>query len=218
VSGTQITARLSELLAEAGLDPIDPTLFVNLSDYLALILRWNQRINLTSIRDEDGILKWHFVESIACARALPAGVRGLLDFGSGAGFPGIPIALCRSEITVTLAESQSKKSAFLREAARALAIDVRIHAGRAESLEERFDCVVLRAVDRMEDATRAAAGLVASHGWLAVLAGSPDAHRLRSAAGAGFQWSEPLALPFSDSRLLLMGQRKIAPTADGADG
>ena len=91
-------------------------------DYLSLILRWNARVNLTAIRDEEGILQRHFVESIACARALPADITTLLDFGSGAGFPGIPIALCRPEISVTLAESQGKRAAFLHEAVRVLGI------------------------------------------------------------------------------------------------
>jgi len=85
--------------------------------YAALLIRWNARMNLTAVRDEEGILRRHFAESIVCARILPPGITTLLDFGSGAGFPGLPIALCRREIAVTLAESQGKKVAFLREAA-----------------------------------------------------------------------------------------------------
>src|SRR5208283_5094407 len=101
--------RLNELLAEADLELLDDRLGEQFSSYVSLLLRWNERINLTAMRDEEGILSRHFVESIACARALPAGITSLLDFGSGAGFPGIPIALCRPEIAVTLAESQGKK-------------------------------------------------------------------------------------------------------------
>ena len=86
------------------------------------------------MRDEQGILSRHFVESIVVARELPQGIRTLLDFGSGAGLPGIPIALCRPEIAVTLAESQGKKAAFLQEAVRVLAISAMVHAGRAETL------------------------------------------------------------------------------------
>ena len=83
-------------------------------------------MNSTAIRDEEGILSRHFVESIACACALPAGIFTLLDFGSGAGFPGIPIALCRPEIAVILAESQGKKAAFLQEAVRVLGISAKV--------------------------------------------------------------------------------------------
>src|ERR1700751_4989766 len=111
--------RLAELLSAAGLRSLQDEENKLLTDYVALIIRWNARTNLTSVRDEEGILSRHFVESIACAQALPAGISTLLDFGSGAGFPGIPIAICRPEIAVTLAESQGKKAAFLLEANRA---------------------------------------------------------------------------------------------------
>ena len=90
----------------------------------------------------------------------------MLDFGSGAGFPGIPISLCRPEIQVTLAESQGKKAAFLQEAVRVLGLAAKVHAGRAETAATRFDCVVLRAVDRMELAVQVASGLVGpAAGW-----------------------------------------------------
>ena len=158
--------RLNGLLARAGLPLLNAAQVRRFEAYLSLLLRWNARVNLTAIRDEDGILARHFVESIACARALPAGIATLLDFGSGAGFPGIPIALCRPEIAVTLAESQGKKAAFLQEAVRVLGISAHVHTGRAETLMTQFDCVTLRAVDRMRQAVRAAAGLVApGGGW-----------------------------------------------------
>src|SRR5580658_7180705 len=120
--------KLNAFLGEAGLDLLDPALANRFQDYLSLLLRWNARINLTAIRNEAGILSRHFVESIACARALPVGIQTLLDFGSGAGLPGIPIALCRPEMEVTLAESQGKKAAFLREAVRVLGTGARVHA------------------------------------------------------------------------------------------
>src|SRR3954453_5651404 len=110
--------RLNELLVSAGLPALTPSLAQQFQTYLELLLRWNARLNLTAIRDQEGILSRHFVESIACTQAIPPGVATLLDFGSGAGFPGIPIALCRPEIAVTLAESQGKKTAFLQEVLR----------------------------------------------------------------------------------------------------
>src|SRR5208337_3030901 len=86
-SSQDVGARLNEKLAQAGLGPLDPALAGRFGEYCSLLLRWNARTNLTAIRDEDGILSRHFVESIACARALPTGLHTLLDFGSGAGFP-----------------------------------------------------------------------------------------------------------------------------------
>jgi 16S rRNA (guanine527-N7)-methyltransferase len=246
--------RLDAHLVQAGYEPLGAALARRFEDYCSLILRWNNRVNLTAIRDEEGILTRHFVESIACARALPAGISTLLDFGSGAGFPGIPIALCRPEIAVTLAESQGKKAAFLQEAVRQLELAARpvsensmglqgndfscsvsdvestralvpeghfsgtsheipllfegciVHSGRAEALRTVFDCVVLRAVDRMELAVQAAAPLVRPGGWLALMTTRADLPSLQSAAGPEFFWSKELPLPGSAERLFALGE------------
>jgi 16S rRNA (guanine527-N7)-methyltransferase len=200
-------ARLNAILIQAGYYPLDPALASRFEAYLSLILRWNARINLTSIRDEDGILSRHFVESIACARALPAGIATLLDFGSGAGFPGIPIALCRPDIAVTLAESTSKKAAFLQEAIRVLDITAKVHSQRAELLPDPFDCVTLRAVDRMELAVRAAAKLVRPGGWLALMTTRNEVFRLQETAGSSFAWAALVPLP-GEERLIALGERR----------
>jgi 16S rRNA (guanine527-N7)-methyltransferase len=200
--------RLNALLAGASLEPLDAELAGRVADYLALLMKWNAHMNLTAIRDEEGILARHFVESIACARALPAGIRTLLDFGSGAGFPGVPIALCRPEIQVTLAESQGKKAAFLQEAGRVLELRCQVYGQRAEELVVRFDCVTLRAVDRMERAVASAAGLVGVGGLLVLMTTSDEIASLQRAAGAGFIWLELQALPGGVSRILALGRRE----------
>jgi 16S rRNA (guanine527-N7)-methyltransferase len=209
VSEKSVGTRLNALLVEAAQPPLDAVLTQHFEELLSLFLRWNARINLTSIRDEDGILKRHFVESIACARALPTGVSTLLDFGSGAGFPGLPIALCRPEIAVTLAESQGKKAAFLREAARVLQLSTKIHSGRAESLATVFDCVTLRAVDKMDRAVQSAARLVRPGGWLALMTTTAAFPALKASTGAEFNWDLELPLPNSDNRLLALGKRAL---------
>jgi len=170
-------------------------------------MRWNSRLNLTAIRDEEGILSRHFVESIACARAVPAGVTSFLDFGSGAGFPGLPVALCRPEISVTLAESQSKKAAFLQEAVRMLGLKARVYAGRAEMLSAVFDCVGMRAVDRMEWAVREAVKLVASGGFLVVMTTGDELASVEAVSGTGFEWFRSEPLPLSADRLIAMARR-----------
>ena len=201
-------ARLNALLAEAAQPPLDPVLTQRFESLLSLFLRWNARINLSSIRDQEGILSRHFLESIACARALPAEISTLLDFGSGAGFPGLPIALCRPEITVTLAESQGKKAAFLREAVRVLGLSTKVHSARAEDLRTVFDCVILRAVDKIDRAVQSAAHLVRPGGWLALMTTNASLPALKSSAGAEFFWSaEPLLPGFT--RLLALGLRAL---------
>ena len=199
---------LNQLLAGAGLPPLDKAIGAKFDQYLALILHWNSRLNLTAIRNPEEIQSRHFIESITSARLLPESIGSLLDFGSGAGFPGIPIALCRPEIAVTLAESQSKKAAFLQEAVRVLGIDASVFSKRAEQLDQQFDCVTLRAVDRMEDAVAAALRLVRSGGWLAVLTTQGQLSFVQDSAGSAFRWLESRPLPRSEQRLLALGSKE----------
>lgn len=198
--------RLNEILASLDEPQLAGELAERFGAYAALLMRWNARMNLTAVRDPEGILRRHMAESIVCARLLPAGIVSLLDFGSGAGFPGIPIALCREEIAVTLGESRGKKAAFLREAARSLGLHTKVFGDRVETLGEQFGCVTLRAVDRMGEAVRVAAGLVGGGGWLAVLTTRSDRGSIEGLAGAGFGW-ESRGLPGSEERILLLGRR-----------
>lgn len=204
----RIGGRLNELLVEADLEPLNSGLALCLADFCALLLRWNSRINLTAIRNEDEILRRHFVESIFCARALPGTIGTLLDLGSGAGFPGLVIALCCPQVSVTLAESQQKKAAFLQEAIRVTGAGARVHAGRAEAICARFDCVTLRAVDRMERAVATAAGLVELGGVLGVMTTGAGSRHLQKSAGQGFNWELPLPLPWETERVLALGNRR----------
>jgi len=165
-------SRIAELLAPyLGDAAVPPELYTQLSTYLDLLLRWNARTNLTAIRDPEGIVCRHFGESLFCglqlAPKLPAAAT-LLDFGSGAGFPGLPIQLLLPEFRVTLAESQGKKAAFLREAVRTLGLTTEVWADRADSMPpaRRFHAVTLRAVDHMELALETARSRVEPSGLL----------------------------------------------------
>ena len=208
---TGVGARLNLLLGEAGLEPLDAETTGRFEAYYSLFVRWNDRLNMSAVRDEEGIISLHYVESIAVARCLPSEIASLLDFGSGAGLPGIPIAICRPEIAVTLGESQNKKSAFLKEAVRTLGTHSKVYAGRAEALAATFDCVILRAVDKMPKAVAAATKLVAKTGWLALMTTITEHRQLEAAAGAGFRWDPPVRLPNSDSRILALGHRLSSP-------
>jgi 16S rRNA (guanine527-N7)-methyltransferase len=205
--------RLNQLLQASGHPPLTPQTAEKFTTYLALLQKWNARTNLTAIRDQEGILSRHFLESILCAHALPAGITTLLDFGSGAGFPGIPIALIRSNLLVTLAESKNKKATFLREAVRTLfsdhALNTKVHSGRAETLNQKFDCITLRAVDKMETALPAAINLLAPTGWLALLTTREDAPNLETHAtqSAQFEWQPLQPLQPETNRVLLFGQK-----------
>jgi 16S rRNA (guanine527-N7)-methyltransferase len=202
-----IATRLNQLLAGLDQNPILPALANKFAEFVQLLMRWNQRINLTAIRGAEGILSRHIVEGILCARLLPQGIESLLDFGSGAGFPGIPIALCRSDLAVTLAESQGKKAAFLREAVRVLEIETAVYSGRAEGVGRHFDCVTLRAVDKMPAALQLAGELVHPAGFLVVLTTSARIGDLEANLPE-FDWREPIRLASGESQVFALGNRR----------
>ncbi len=198
---------IADLLRDQmGLD-IAPELGVQLEVYLRLLLNWNARTNLTAIRRPDAIVLRHFGESLQCARALPEGIRTLLDFGSGAGLPGAICALAKPQVQVTLAESQSKKAAFLAELARSLNLPMHVHAGRAEALPaaQRFDVVTLRAVDRMEQALQAACKRLLPKGWLMLMTTENEFKQLSSKL-AELEWREPVKMRGSEQRILCRGR------------
>ena len=166
LSDTQIATLLTPFLATPA------AILPQLSAYLDLLLKWNARTNLTAIRDPEEIVRRHFGESLFAARHIPAETKTLLDFGSGAGFPGLPAALLHPEIQVTLAESQNKKSTFLREVVRSLALqNVVVWSSRVESMPPNrlFNVVTLRAVDDMATALPAARARIAPAGQLILL-------------------------------------------------
>jgi len=173
--------------------------------FLDLLVRWNARTNLTSIREPEAMVTRHFGESLFAARMLSPRLRpgaSLLDFGSGAGFPGLPIQLYRPDLQVTLAESQGKKASFLREAIRTLGLNTEVWSARVEAMPtgKIFDCVTLRAVDNMEAALPAAINRASTPGWIAILAGSEPTIPQRSNSQA----PEKLALPGSDHTYLYL--------------
>lgn len=148
LKGEQIERMVQPYLAGGTLPP---RVYTQLEQYLDLLLRWNARTNLTSIRDPAEIVLRHFGESVFTAQQIGS-CTTLLDFGSGAGFPGVPIQLVRPDLNITLAESQNKKASFLREVIRSLGLPTQVWGGRVEMMPEarKFDVVTLRAVDRME--------------------------------------------------------------------
>jgi 16S rRNA (guanine527-N7)-methyltransferase len=153
-------------------------LLERLAAYLDLLVKWNARTNLTSVRSAQQIVQRHFGESLFAGRHLLPNLSPdatLLDLGSGAGFPGLPIQLLAPTLRVTLAESQNKKASFLREVVRTLGLKTEVYASRVESLQEdrRFDAVTLRAVDNMPLAIELARKRLMPGGWMSALAAEP---------------------------------------------
>jgi len=152
-----------------------------LSTYLDMLLKWNVKTNLTSIRDPEEIVRRHFGESLFTALHLPP-CTTLLDFGSGAGFPGLPIQLALPGLHVTLAESQNKKASFLREVVRTLGLETEVWSERVEKMpvERCFDVVALRAVDNPAATVQQARTRLNPGGKIAYLTTVADSSRLSS--------------------------------------
>jgi 16S rRNA (guanine527-N7)-methyltransferase len=153
--------------------------------YIALLEKWNRTYNLTAIRDPLEMVSLHLLDSLAVVPHLPGPVddAALADVGSGAGLPGIPIAIARPEWRVTLNDANQKKSAFLRQAAIELGLpNVHVHEGRAETWQPaaRFAVVISRAFAELAQFIAACAHLVAPGGVLAAMTGAaPDAAACR---------------------------------------
>jgi len=266
-------ARIAELLKpflEA--DELNETQLNQISIYIDLLQRWNARINLTAIRNEEEIVTRHFGESFFLARHLFPGraEKGgpeaqasgaaqsaagstenreprtenwasrtenwasktehccqVLDIGSGAGFPALPLKIWMPSIRLTLVESNHKKATFLREAARVLTLtDINVITERAETLAKQIqahpeaapdiirpdiarpdrarpDIVTLRAVEHFESILHTAATLLPPAGRLALLIGTSQLPHLTTLPT--LTWNNPIRVPQSHSRELLIG-------------
>ena len=144
--------------------------------YLSLMAKWNKTYNLTAVRDPLDMVSHHLLDSLATLPHLPMPADGALaDAGSGAGLPGIPLAIARPGWTVVLAEASQKKAAFLRQATIELGLpNARVHEGRVERWRpaEPFAVVISRAFARLAQFAGACAHLVARGGCLAAMKGA----------------------------------------------
>jgi len=182
---------------DAYLSLTDPQVALLFRHY-ELLVRWNRKMNLTSIRSPEEIVLRHYCESLFFAANIPAGWSNFADIGSGAGFPGVPMAVFRPAWNVTLIESHQRKTVFLREVTRELG-NVSVVAGRAEDLDMSFGAIVSRAVD-----PEAILSLVPQLGnRVGVLIGSADFEVVRNKAG--INWESVIRIPWGDQQLCVFG-------------
>lgn len=200
------TEEIERAFAGAGVAGLSLGAYEQFLAYFTLLVRWNSYLNLTAIREPEEIIQRHFVECAFAAQYLPRDVRTLLDYGSGAGLPGIPVAICRPEIRVTLAEAHGKKASFLQEAVRTVGISTEVYDGRVETMprERQFDLVAIRAVEKMELALPLAIRRVRR--YLALFTTERSAPVLRELS-PGLTWLEPISLPNARQRVLAFGER-----------
>jgi len=184
----------------AGICELSEPQIERLKLHYELLTRWNRVLSLTSVRTVEESVERHYCESVFSAFHLPDDAASVADVGSGPGFPGIPMAIVRPKFQVVLIESHRRKAAFLKEASRDLA-NVRVLAERAEDVAERFDWVVSRAV-RYADI----AGALKKLGRKAELLTG----ELRAADLPGFEWQNPIQLPWGERRYLWIGSNNVS--------
>ena len=166
---------------------ISPILEEKLDTYARLLVEWNGKMNLTAITDPAGIAVKHFTDSLLAAPLLPQGAFSLIDVGTGAGFPGVPLALLREDCRLTLLDSLNKRLIFLEALCRELSLPVQLIHARAEEggkrpeLREQFDVATARAVAALPTLCEYCLPFVKMGGRFIALKG-PDSPREQEAA------------------------------------
>jgi 16S rRNA (guanine527-N7)-methyltransferase len=180
-----------------------------IQQYTNILWTWNDKVNLTAIRDPLEILYRHFCESMFGSTLLPVENCRLADVGSGGGFPGLPLKIIRPDLQIFLVESNVKKATFLAEVVRELGLrDARVLVNRFEELDEELaplDVVCSRALGDFANFLAWAASPQVAARQVLLWLGGRDLDEVR--ARPSWAWSEPVAVPKSLQRFLLLGNR-----------
>ena len=214
---TEVEKPLSEEIIRRALRDFQITLsdvqVAYIQQYTKTLQRWNEKLNLTAIKDPLEILHRHFCESMYAAVAVPINSGRLADIGSGPGFPGLPLKILRPELQLVLVESNIKKGTFLAEVIRELGLlNARVLISRYEELGEELaplDFVCSRAVGEFGPFLDWAASDVVSAGRVILWIGGRDLDEARKSVQ--WDWQEPIAVPQSLRRYLLVGSKRPVP-------
>lgn len=203
---SDLQTTLKSGVAELGLDLSD-TQIGQLLDYLALIQKWTKVYNLTAVRDPAEMLTHHLLDSLAVVRPLrqqlsdrqPVDGQGfrLLDVGSGAGLPGVVLAICCPDLAVSCVDTVAKKATFIQQAALTLKLPnlKGLHA-RVENLDDHYDVVSSRAFASLVDFTSWSRAALAPAGiWMAMKGKHPADELAQLPAGVGVFHVEQLSVP-----------------------
>jgi 16S rRNA (guanine527-N7)-methyltransferase len=183
---------------------------LQIQQYIKILLAWNEKVNLTAIRDPLEILYRHFCESMYAAEAIPVEKGRLADVGSGGGFPGLPLKIIRPNLRVFLVESNLKKATFLAEVIRELGLkDTQVLVRRYEELHEEIaplDYVCSRALGEFPSFLKWAGSNETGARQVILWIGARDLPEIQGIEA--WEWREPIQVPHSLQRLLLGGTKK----------
>jgi 16S rRNA (guanine527-N7)-methyltransferase len=184
---------------------------LQIQQYIKILLAWNDKVNLTAIRDPLEILHRHFCECMFAGRSVPIEHGRLADAGTGAGFPGLPLKILRPGLQVFLIESNIKKATFLAEVIRELGLrEAQVLVGRYEELGEEIaplDYVCSRALGEYTKFLDWARSDSLSAKQVVLWIGANDLPEIRKSPN--WEWQEPIPVPNSLRRLILVGTKKL---------
>jgi 16S rRNA (guanine527-N7)-methyltransferase len=182
-----------------------------IQQYMKILLAWNEKLNLTAIRDPLEIMYRHFCESMYAGVSVAMEKGRLADVGSGAGFPGLPLKILRPNLHVFLIESNVKKATFLAEVIRGLGLaDARVFVSRYEELGEEvvpLDFVCSRAVGDFGALLEWAGSKQVAARQVLLWIGARDLEEIRRIKT--WDWRNPIPVPHSMQRLLLVGIKNV---------
>jgi 16S rRNA (guanine527-N7)-methyltransferase len=206
--------RLDAGLAALQLDLSDAVI-AQLLAYVGLLARWNATYNLSAVRDPAEMVTRHLLDSLAIVPYATGA--SLADLGTGAGLPGIPLAIVAPERAITLVDSNGKKTRFLRAAVRELALkNVGIVDKRVEAVDGTFDCITARAFASLADMLAWGGHLLASDGvWLALKGRFPQDELVALPAGFRVDVIKPLAVPGLDAERHVVVIRRAGKAQNG---
>ncbi len=188
---------------------LTPEQVASVQRYMAILLAWNEKVNLTAIRDPLEVLYRHFCESMFAAAAVPLRAGRLADVGSGGGFPGLALKIARPELHVFLIESNVKKATFLAEVVRELGLtDTRVLVSQYEELGEEIapqDFVCSRALGEFDKFLGWAHSERVAARQVVLWVGGRDIDEIKRIRG--WLWKDPISIPRSLQRVLLVGDR-----------
>ena len=219
----ELTSILTEGAGKFGLD-LEISQVNAFLRYMDILKDWNQRINLTAIEDDREIIIKHFLDSLSVVPYIGNEIKSVIDIGTGAGFPGIPVKICKGKVEVTLLDSLDKRIKFLDEVIKSLELTgISAVHGRAEDFgqnpqcREKFDCAVARAVANLPVLLEYCLPFVKTGGLFIAMKGSNIeevgvSSKALDILGGKIENIYTLTLPFSDIKRNIITVRKLRQT------
>ena len=202
--------QLRDGIQALGLD-IDEAKQAKLLDYAALLQKWNKTYNLTALRDPAQTVSHHLLDSLTLLPYLQ-GAHTMLDVGSGGGQPGIPAAICRPDLNITLLDANTKKTAFLQQAVIELGLaNVRVVSGRVEAVQDfQADIITSRAFAELADFVNWTAHLLKDGGrWVAMKGVYPEEEIAKLPDTVAVERVEALHVPGLDAERHMVVLKKV---------